>query len=122
MTKFKGMGGHMTASLIHDIEVLYRIYDAKIQSAWMHNDGRTAQSLADSRDEKIRKVQARLSERGYTYVMRSRSAASLKPPEAELPEELKRSIRAQMARRMFAELMKVVPSGVVPVQQKELPL
>lgn len=105
MSKLKGMGGHMTAALIHEIDVLYRVYDAKIAGAWVHNDERTAQSLANSRDEKIRKIQAQLSERGYQYVMRDRPAASLKPAWAEVPKELERAVQMHVARQRMLKSM-----------------
>jgi hypothetical protein len=100
--KLKGMGGHMTAALIHDIDVLYRIYDAKIAGAWMQPAAEyNTERLASERDRKILKIKDRLMERGYQYTMKHRPASASKPAHADLPEDLARALRFNIALRQI---------------------
>lgn len=98
--KMKGMGGHMTAALLHEISWLYRIYDFKIRDAWMHNKAHNADQLAKERDAKVRKLRDRLAERGYDYVMPDRPA--VRPSLSLLNEGEKMLAKALI----FAELIR----------------
>lgn len=63
--KFGGMGGHMTAALVHEASFLRMIYQRQINEAYMKRNGGLAVRLGAERDRRLLIIKARMQDRGY---------------------------------------------------------